>query len=638
MSDDDYSDLTDLDSEDNDEYRIKNALSIPRSATYTTQALFDQIHNNDINLEPEYQRDVVWSEAKQIGLIDSIYRNFYVPPVIFTVHIDDEGAETRTCIDGKQRLTSIHKYLTEISTLTHSIWYPDWSLTPHRFTGKRYWYKDTQTTKSGKRKVLLHPRLRKIFATKQIVCMEYQNLSEEAEREIFQRVQLGMALTPAEKLQVVKTFRSDFIRELQNLYMKEEGSLSNGALQWDTSRGGDYRGLAQAVYCMDKIDTNFKNVGMPQLEKWLSIDQRLDRTFVHQVRDTFRIFAELAEDPKFNNIFKEPVKTSPVEFVLFGVFIYAHKDKASMAQLASGISKMRADVRNVHIDIRLNGKVMKTMADFIAKWKPVKLPGDTGAVAGRPLDAGVKRKRDNTGKAGGGGGDDDSSSEEEGEDEDYRKARTRKAARKSANAVASSSTAPPPPDRTIPKIKIKAEPTTTPLAIPSPISAHPPTDRMAALRRAKEAALQNQAQRQLALQQPPVDQASAAAPQMLPSPGQPFSFPSSLPNNPNSAPPSSSARPALPSTNGVRLPPPPPPISSAPIDSTLMATMMQQPRAGPSSSLRPNNLPPPPPPVSGGSVSSSDKRDYERDRDRDRERDRLLSRRDSGQFDSRRGR
>ena len=27
--------------------------------------------------------DIVWPEAKQIGLIDSILRNFYIPPVIF---------------------------------------------------------------------------------------------------------------------------------------------------------------------------------------------------------------------------------------------------------------------------------------------------------------------------------------------------------------------------------------------------------------------------------------------------------------------------------------------------------------------------------------------------------------------------
>ncbi|KAK7020361.1 hypothetical protein R3P38DRAFT_1204455 [Favolaschia claudopus] len=75
-SGDDYSDLTDLD-ELSQEYedpkskkgkgkkkatgksgedRIHGALKAPRATTYSTEALYKQIHNGDINLEPDYQR------------------------------------------------------------------------------------------------------------------------------------------------------------------------------------------------------------------------------------------------------------------------------------------------------------------------------------------------------------------------------------------------------------------------------------------------------------------------------------------------------------------------------------------------------------------------------------------------------
>jgi uncharacterized protein with ParB-like and HNH nuclease domain len=50
------------------------------------------------------------AESKQIKLIDSIFRNFYIPPVVFAVQKDDEGEEVRICVDGKQRLTSIQKF------------------------------------------------------------------------------------------------------------------------------------------------------------------------------------------------------------------------------------------------------------------------------------------------------------------------------------------------------------------------------------------------------------------------------------------------------------------------------------------------------------------------------------------------
>lgn len=44
-------------------------------------------------------------------IIDSLYHNFYIPPVIFAVMRDEDGEEVRICVDGKQRLTSIVKFL-----------------------------------------------------------------------------------------------------------------------------------------------------------------------------------------------------------------------------------------------------------------------------------------------------------------------------------------------------------------------------------------------------------------------------------------------------------------------------------------------------------------------------------------------
>ena len=93
-SDDNFSDLTDIESDEyvdtkskkkstaksggKSGYRIRNALKVPRATTYTAQALYgmesslqlflfgpvsfgftDQIHSCDINLEPEYQRGLM---------------------------------------------------------------------------------------------------------------------------------------------------------------------------------------------------------------------------------------------------------------------------------------------------------------------------------------------------------------------------------------------------------------------------------------------------------------------------------------------------------------------------------------------------------------------------------------------------
>ena len=44
-----------------------------------------------------------------IKLLDSIYRNFYVPPILFA-QVEKDGQSILRCVDGKQRLTSIQKF------------------------------------------------------------------------------------------------------------------------------------------------------------------------------------------------------------------------------------------------------------------------------------------------------------------------------------------------------------------------------------------------------------------------------------------------------------------------------------------------------------------------------------------------
>ena len=45
-------------------------------------------------------------------LIDSMYRGFYIPPVVFSVHWDPRTqTKVRLCVDGKQRLTAISGFV-----------------------------------------------------------------------------------------------------------------------------------------------------------------------------------------------------------------------------------------------------------------------------------------------------------------------------------------------------------------------------------------------------------------------------------------------------------------------------------------------------------------------------------------------
>ena len=107
MSDDDFSELSDVESDEygatpskkssgtrkakTSEFKVKNALRAPRPTTYTVQALYgtceavplfttaltcpslDQIHGGDINLEPDYQRGELWAAACVATQPDAIH-------------------------------------------------------------------------------------------------------------------------------------------------------------------------------------------------------------------------------------------------------------------------------------------------------------------------------------------------------------------------------------------------------------------------------------------------------------------------------------------------------------------------------------------------------------------------------------
>lgn len=59
-----------------------------------------------------YQREKVWSEEKKSFLIDSILKNYPIPPIFLRLKIDkNTGTTTYDVIDGKQRLTTIRDFI-----------------------------------------------------------------------------------------------------------------------------------------------------------------------------------------------------------------------------------------------------------------------------------------------------------------------------------------------------------------------------------------------------------------------------------------------------------------------------------------------------------------------------------------------
>ena len=79
---------------------------------------------NKFNVNPKFQRkSFVWSEDKRAYLIDTIFRDYPMPPIFLREHIDKNTGETKyDVIDGKQRIESIVSFLKDDLAMPNDIY------------------------------------------------------------------------------------------------------------------------------------------------------------------------------------------------------------------------------------------------------------------------------------------------------------------------------------------------------------------------------------------------------------------------------------------------------------------------------------------------------------------------------------
>ncbi|KAH9052285.1 hypothetical protein EDB87DRAFT_1570581 [Lactarius vividus] len=341
-SDEDY--IDDTEKIDPTVFHIWDPLQKPVTLQYTTEQLHSMIHEGDVDLDPEYQRAVVWSSSKQMAIIDSLFHNYYIPPVVFAISKDPvDGAVTRLCVDGKQRLTSIQKFF-------------DGQVHRCPRTKKQWWYTTSTATRGSRSEI---PALQKsVFAQKLITCIEYHHLSPAAEREVFQRVQLGMSLTTAEKLQAVSSPWANYITHLEKTHVTIDGGLVD-MIAFDDTRGRAFQNVAQLVYCCAGLPAAQRIPSAAKLEKWLTApDERPSAAFRDAMGAVLDRLWELARSAEHDAPFRRfRAKVAPVEFVFIGVLLYTMRNGYTAAEQSRAAFVLRRDIRKAHVDVRFNARV-----------------------------------------------------------------------------------------------------------------------------------------------------------------------------------------------------------------------------------------------------------------------------------------
>ncbi|RDW79941.1 hypothetical protein BP6252_04579 [Coleophoma cylindrospora] len=344
-----------------------------------------------MDLEPEYQREVVWDEHRASELIKSIFIGYFIPPLIFNLISKTEKDECgkkvekyyRVCVDGKQRMTSVVKFMDGL------IGFYDSSHPP-----KKWFY--SHPIINGVEKITNHnimPEvMKKRFRESQFCCYEYDNLNLTTEETMFQLVQRGIALTPAERMKAMSTEWAQFTKRYEEDYCL----VVNLSKQ---NRASGFRVVLTIFTMIQEVGAHAENTdskkGMPTLQsspqalsKVLDDKKPISEALKSEFKDVFDKFEALVKqcstklpsgawkinrdspfDPAPEFLREDAVnhvKTySPLELLATGILIAKYMGERSDELLLGDIQEMRHFLREKHKDLRVNAQCWISTWDFL---------------------------------------------------------------------------------------------------------------------------------------------------------------------------------------------------------------------------------------------------------------------------------
>lgn len=157
------------------------------SITWTNKQVAKMIEKETISFDNIVQRGEVWEVWRMSELIWSILMNYPIPPIYCerAVGSDDNKIKRFDCLDGKQRCTTIYKFLNDKFVLTQ--------LKPVPYVDEDG--SEQTIDVSGKRFSELDEELQDIIRDSTVTVKYFDNLDQNKKAEMFRRLNSGKALS-----------------------------------------------------------------------------------------------------------------------------------------------------------------------------------------------------------------------------------------------------------------------------------------------------------------------------------------------------------------------------------------------------------------------------------------------------------
>lgn len=179
------------------------------------ETVINKIKRNRIDLQPNFQRGLVWTEAKKRRLIDTVLRGWAIPPIHFVRNAD----ETLSVLDGQQRLAALLAFYNDEFRVE--------AFDP---------VDELVAVNSGKFFSDLDETVKERFLSFKLPCYDIEDYEPEEPYELFFRLNLPTGLTSAEKRNALFGDAREQVANLvsnQKLWNKDTLGFSNNRMAYE---------------------------------------------------------------------------------------------------------------------------------------------------------------------------------------------------------------------------------------------------------------------------------------------------------------------------------------------------------------------------------------------------------------------
>ncbi|QEG02335.1 hypothetical protein Mal15_64220 [Stieleria maiorica] len=178
------------------------------------QTIVGRIRHGDIDLQPDFQRGEVWSVIKQQKLVDSVLRDWHVPPIHLVEHF---GSKKTDVLDGQQRLVAICDFVDGHFPVN----------------GHTEPYDERIASLDGLTYDQLPPDSRRQFGQFTIRMFRIVDFLPDEPAELFFRLNQAVALTSAEQRNAFFGPVRDQVKEIVDLFAGAPIGFSNSRMSYD---------------------------------------------------------------------------------------------------------------------------------------------------------------------------------------------------------------------------------------------------------------------------------------------------------------------------------------------------------------------------------------------------------------------